>query len=99
MRAIIVDDEQLMLKRFVRLSAELADLQIVGRFTSAQEALQFAKQQPIELAFLDVEMPEMDGIALAQKLRGSTLISSSFSCPPMKTICGIPTALAGTIIC
>lgn len=69
MRAIIVDDEQLMLKRFVRLSAELADLQIVGRFTSAQEALQFAKQQPIELAFLDVEMPEMDGIALAQKLR------------------------------
>ncbi len=69
MRAIIVDDEPLMLKRFARLSADIPDLHIMGQFESAREALDYAERNPVELAFLDVEMPITNGIELAKLLR------------------------------
>ncbi|MBQ1501403.1 MAG: response regulator [Firmicutes bacterium] len=69
MRAIVVDDEQLMLKRFVRLSADIADINIVGQFECAADALAYAKENPVELAFLDVAMPMISGIELAKELR------------------------------
>ena len=69
MRAIIVDDEPLMLKRFARLSADIEELSIVGQFESANEALSFAKDNAFEAAFLDVAMPGTNGIELAKELR------------------------------
>jgi len=69
MRAILVDDEPLMLKRFVRLSANISDVNIVGQFENAVEALAFVRENLVELAFLDVEMPIMNGIDLAKHLR------------------------------
>ena len=69
MRAIIVDDEPLMLQRFVRLSSEIADLHIVGQFESAEKALAYAGEHPIDVAFLDVAMPITNGIELAKELR------------------------------
>ena len=69
MRAIIVDDEPLMLKRFLRLSEGIPDLNVVGEFESAQEALRYAGKNQVELAFLDVAMPAINGIELAKKLR------------------------------
>lgn len=69
MRAIIVDDEPLMLRRFVRLSEGIPDLNIVGQFESAKKALEYAKAWPIEVAFLDVAMPITNGLELAKELR------------------------------
>ena len=69
MRAIVVDDEPLMLRHFVRLSADMPDLHLVGQFTSGKEALAYAEQNPVEVAFLDVAMPEMNGVELAKRLR------------------------------
>lgn len=69
MRAIIVDDEPLMLKRFARLSEGIPDLHVVGQFESAQDAIQYAENNPVELAFLDVAMPVINGIELAKRLR------------------------------
>jgi len=69
MRAIIVDDEPLMLRRFVRLSEGIPDLNIVGQFESAKRAMEYAKDWPVELAFLDVAMPITNGLELAKKLR------------------------------
>jgi len=58
-----------MLKRFVRLSADISDIYIVGQFETAQDAMDYALRNPIELAFLDVAMPGTNGIELAKKLR------------------------------
>ena len=69
MRAIIVDDEPLMVRKFVRLSAGIPDLNIVGQFGSAQDALEFARGNEFEVAFLDIEMPIMGGFELAEELR------------------------------
>ena len=69
MRAIVVDDEPLMLRRFMRLSAEIPDLTVVGQFESAKKALSYAEENPVEVAFLDVAMPVINGIELAKELR------------------------------
>ena len=69
MRAIIVDDEPLMIAKFMRLSEGLPGLSVVGQFQSASGALEFARDNRVDVAFLDVELPETNGIALAKKLR------------------------------
>ena len=69
MRAIIVDDEPLMIRKFLRLSAGISDLKIVGHFESGTKALLFAKDHSFEAAFLDVSMPNINGIDLAKALR------------------------------
>lgn len=69
MRAIIVDDEPLMIQKFVRLSSDINDLTVVGKFEDAASALSFVKENPVEIAFLDIDMPIKNGIVLAQELQ------------------------------
>ena len=69
MRTIVVDDEPLMLRRFVRLSQEIPDIKIVGQFESAEAALAYARENPVELAFLDMHLPILNGAELAHRLR------------------------------
>ncbi|MBO4289868.1 MAG: response regulator [Lachnospiraceae bacterium] len=69
MRAIIVDDEPLMITKFMRLSAGLPGLSVVGQFQDAETALAYAKENRVDVAFLDVELPVTNGIVLAKKLR------------------------------
>lgn len=69
MRAILVDDEPIMLKSFMRNSAEIAELNVIAQFQTAEDALEFAKDHTFELALLDVQLPQMNGIELAVKLR------------------------------
>lgn len=69
MRAIIVDDEKLMVMRFLRLSEGIPGMNIVGQFDDAENAIRYVKENRVELAFLDINMPIVNGIALARKLR------------------------------
>ncbi len=69
MREIVVDDERIMIRKFVRLSEGMEDLNIVATFESPEEALAYAQENNIEVAFLDVDMPVMDGLELAEELR------------------------------
>ena len=69
MRAIVVDDEQIMLNSFLRHASGIPDLEIIGQFQKPEEALHYAQEHTVDLAFLDVKMPGMNGIELAGKLR------------------------------
>lgn len=70
MNAIVVDDEPLMVKYFVRTCAEITDLVIKETFNCADDALKYVRNNPqIDIAFLDVEMDDMSGVELAVKLR------------------------------
>ena len=48
---------------------DMPDVETVGAFTNPFKALEFVKEQPVEAAFLDIEMPGMNGIELTEKLR------------------------------
>ncbi len=69
MRAILVDDEPIMLKSFMRNSADIPELNVVAQFQSAEEAISYAQENDFELALLDVCLPGMNGIDLAVRLR------------------------------
>lgn len=69
MRAIILDDEPLMLDAFQRLSKDISDLTIIGKFEYPEDVLEFAETHSFEIAFLDIELPGMNGIECAKKLR------------------------------
>ena len=69
MRAIIVEDESIMIKKFLRLSEGINDLNIVGTFENGENAVNFTKRSTVDVAFLDVSMPVMNGIETAKLLR------------------------------
>ena len=69
MKAIIVDDESLMARKFARLAESIPDLDVIGQFTDPAEALAFVRGNEVDAAFLDIEMPGMNGMELAGQLR------------------------------
>ena len=65
---IIVDDEPLILAGALRTLCEvLPNAEITG-FTRPSEALEFARNNSIDLAFLDIEMGKISGFELCEKL-------------------------------
>ena len=69
MRAICVDDESLILEMTVSECRKLPQLEEVTGFTHPTEALRWLDGHPADLALLDIEMPEMNGIALAARIK------------------------------
>lgn len=67
-RALIVDDEPLARQRIRMLAAEEPGLELIGECANGRNALTAIQQDPPDLLFLDVQMPEMDGFQLLQKL-------------------------------
>lgn len=71
LRVILVDDEALSIKRLKSLliSCEIQPLYIVGEFTNPLEALSnIAELQP-DIVFLDIKMPALNGLELAEKIQ------------------------------
>ncbi len=74
MRVLIADDEAPARDRLRRLLEALPDLEIVGEARSGREALdQIAALSP-DLIMLDIEMPELDGLALAERCPQATVV-------------------------
>ena len=68
MIAIAVDDEALMLRALVRAISVSPDITGVFKFSDCEKALEFAKDNPVNVAFLDINMRGMGGLALAEKI-------------------------------
>ena len=67
-RTLIADDEPLARERIRSLLAQEPDFEIVGECADADGALAVLKKQPVDLLFLDVQMPEMDGFEMLGRL-------------------------------
>ena len=68
MIAIAVDDEALMLRALVRAISVSPDITGVFKFSDCEEALNYVKDNPVNVAFLDINMRGMGGLALAEKI-------------------------------
>lgn len=66
---LVVDDEPLAREAIINYINRMPDLQLAGEFENAIEALNILRRQTIELIFLDIEMPEIDGIKFLKSLK------------------------------
>lgn len=69
MKTILVDDELWAMKQFERECAAIKDIDLVGIFDESVKALEYAKENPVDFALLDIEMPEINGIDLSRRLK------------------------------
>ena len=71
MIAIAVDDEVLMLGALVSAINASPDITSVSKFSDCEEALEFVRNNAVEIAFLDINMRGMGGLSLAEKIIAS----------------------------
>jgi DNA-binding LytR/AlgR family response regulator len=73
-RTLIVDDEAVARRRMRRLVDALGDLEVVGEAADGREALDAIRALRPELVFLDIRMPEIDGLDLAFCVAGGPAV-------------------------
>lgn len=69
MNIIAADDERIALQLLISSIYEAVPAAQVHGFGSGEEALAFGCENPCEVAFLDIDMSDMDGITLAKQLK------------------------------
>lgn len=74
MKALIVDDNDIARTTLSHLAKQIPNLIIVNEFSNAIEAYNYLQTHPVDLIFLDIEMPEMTGIELTKNLSGKETI-------------------------
>ncbi|SEM81317.1 DNA-binding response regulator, LytR/AlgR family [Mucilaginibacter gossypiicola] len=74
MKAIIVDDEPLAREAIQLLASKIPDLEIVATFNNAMTAKKHMDASAVDLIFLDIEMPGINGIEFARSIPAETLV-------------------------
>ena len=69
MKTIVVDDEKIALMTFMEEAKNIPELEVEGLFENAEEAVEYVKENKIDIAILDIEMQGIDGINLGNIFR------------------------------
>jgi two-component system LytT family response regulator len=68
LQTVIVDDEPLALDLLKLLLADHKDIEIVAQCQNGQEAISWLQSKPVDLLFLDVQMPELGGFDVVEQV-------------------------------
>jgi DNA-binding LytR/AlgR family response regulator len=68
MRCLIVDDDEFSRSVIEDLVKEIDTLELIKSCSDAVEAFKIIKEEHIDLVFLDIEMPKMDGLEMMRSL-------------------------------
>lgn len=74
MKYIIVDDEPIARRGIEKLAGQIGSLELVGNFENAEAAGMFMVNNLVDLVFLDIQMPGINGIDFAKQISATTLI-------------------------
>lgn len=73
-RCIIIDDEPPAIRLLEKFIAKVSFLELKESFTNPLKALHYVEDTPIDLIFLDIQMPEITGIQLSKIMNPKTKI-------------------------
>jgi two-component system LytT family response regulator len=68
LRAFLIDDEPLALSRLARMLAATGRVEIVGRATDPEQGLRQVSAQPVDVLFLDIHMPGLNGFEVVERV-------------------------------
>lgn len=66
---ILADDHQIILDGLSEVLKKHDELEIIGQFPNGREVIDFVKENHVDVAVMDINMPEMDGISCAKILK------------------------------
>ncbi len=73
-KAIAIDDEPIALKVIENFCHEIETITLEKTFGNAEEGLKYLKKFPTDIIFLDIEMPNLNGIDLYKQIKQNTLV-------------------------
>ena len=73
-RCIIVDDKPLAIDILTDYVAKMPDLNLVFSSTNPLDALDFVMKNEVDLIFLDIQMPQLNGVQLMKIVQGKTKV-------------------------
>lgn len=81
MKCIIVEDQppaQRILKKYIE---DIGSLTLVGTFSDPIQAMDFLQKEPVDLMFLDINLPKISGISFLKSLssRPQVILTTAFS--------------------
>ena len=73
-KAIAIDDEPPALKVIENFCSKTADILLEKTFTMPAEALKYLRKFPVDLLFLDIQMPSVNGIDFYKAVKQDTMV-------------------------
>ena len=73
-KCAIVDDEPLAVELLASYVEKIPFLELCGKYNNATDALHGIGEQPVDLLFLDIQMPELNGLELSKMIPESTRV-------------------------
>ena len=88
MIAVAVDDEPLMLYALAKAVKASPDITSVTEFSSGDDTLRWVQDNPVDVAFLDIDMRGMDGLTLAESMLNlpSSSMIYGLVCPALTNV-------------
>lgn len=76
MNCIIVDDEYPAIQELSYFITNFSSIKILGKFDDSIEALEYVQRNNVDIIFLDINMPKLNGLAFSRVI--NTLITKPF---------------------
>lgn len=73
-KAIALDDEPLALEILQNLCSDIEYVDLQKTFTKSEEAFKYLRKYPVDLLFLDINMPSISGLDFYKKLPHKTMV-------------------------
>jgi two-component system, LytTR family, response regulator len=68
LKCLLVDDEPLAIEVLEKHIETVEQLEVVGKCNNAFKAMEFLQNNPVDLIFLDIQMPKLTGISFVRTL-------------------------------
>lgn len=69
MKALVVDDEELARKRILNLLEDVSEIEVIGECSNGKTAINQIDLQKPDLVFLDINMKDMNGFEVLQRIK------------------------------
>ncbi|CAD0000634.1 MULTISPECIES: LytR/AlgR family response regulator transcription factor [Flavobacterium] len=73
-KTIALDDEPLALEILQNLCSDIAYIDLQKTFTKSEEAFKYLRKYPVDLLFLDIDMPSISGLDFYKKMQHRTMV-------------------------
>ncbi len=74
LNCLLLDDEPLAIEVLESHLSSYHQIKITGKFFNPLKALEFIQSNPLDLIFLDIDMPHINGIQLLEHIKKNTLV-------------------------